>query len=488
MKSVQLPLNTKPYYNSDSVASSTSPDDMVDCYMEALPGFGYVTRRRPGLKAFGDTATGLAGDGLFYWDALELVIAVSGGKAFKVESDGTCTEITGTFPGSAGTTCVFADGQKLDGTPWLYMAASDLVYTTDAVSMTAPTDASTPAATHVSWINGRFIANVPDTNQWYFTDTNPGSGDIENDYWSSTDNPLTCEAHADDLKALFAVYQDIYAWGSQGLEIWQDDGATPFVPIQGAFTKSGLEAIYGYTIADNTVFAVCVIDGKRVIIRMSGRQPQVISEPIARNLADMSDVYDATASVICAGGMAIVLFQFPTAGESWAYDYKSNIWYKWGYWNTGTSTHDRFLGQHSCFAKAWNKHLIQSRADGKIYEVDRDTFTDDSAIMVSYRKTGWIDHETWSRKRCHRLIVKAKVFSTSETTTTLSVRWRNDGNPVYENWVSVSLNLNPSNQGIFTIPITRMGMYRSRQYEFRLSSDQDLVLVGATEEIEIMQN
>jgi hypothetical protein len=33
-----------------------------------------------------------------------------------------------------------------------------------------------------------------------------------------------------------------------------------------------------------------------------------------------------------------------------------------------------------------------------------------------------------------------------------------------------------------------VGMYRSRQYEFRLSSDQDLVLVGATEEIEIMNN
>jgi hypothetical protein len=488
MRSVQLPLNTKPYYNTDSVATSTAPDDMVDCYMEQVPGFGYVTRRRPGLKTFGDTATGVLGDGLFYWDALECVVAVSGGKAFKVESDGTCTEMTGTFPGASGTTCIFADGQAIDGTPWLYMAAGGLVYTNDAVTMTAPTDINTPLSTHVGWINGRFIGNTPDSNQWLFTDTNTGTGNMENDYWSSTDNPLTCEAKADDLKALFSVYQDIYAWGSQGLEIWQDDGATPFVPIQGAFNNSGLEAIYGYTVADNTVFALCVYDGKRVIIRMVGRQPQVISEPIARILADMSDVADATATVISTGGMAIVLFSFPTAGQSWAYDYKSDIWYKWGYWNTGTATHGRFLGQHACFAKAWNKHLIQSRLDGQIYEIDRDTYQDDSTIMVSYRKTGWIDHNTWSRKKCHRLIVKAKVFSTSETETTLSVRWSDDGNPVYENWISVSLNLNPSNQGTFTIPITRCGMYRSRKYEFRLTSNQEMAIVGAAEEIEVMDN
>lgn len=488
MKSVQLPLNTKPYYNTDSVATSTAPDDMVDCYMEQVPGFGFVTRRRPGLKAFADTATGVQGDGLYYWDAMQKVIAVSGGKAFDIASNGTCTEITGTFPGASGTTSVFADGKSLAGTPWLYMAAGGLVYTTNGTSMQAPTDVNTPAATHIGWINGRFIANVPSSNQWKFTDTNPSSGDIENDYWSATDNPLTCESKADDLKSLFSVYQDIYAWGSQGLEIWQDDGATPFVPVQGAFNNSGLEAIYGYTIADNTVFALCIIDGKRVIVKMSGRSPMVISEPIASVLAGMSDVTDATATVISVGGIAIVLFSFPTANQSWAYDYKSDIWYKWGSWNAGTSTHNRFIGQHACFAKAWNKHLIQSRLNGEIYELDRATYQDDSSMMVSYRKTGWIDHNTWNRKRCHRLIVKAKVFSTSSITTTLMVRWTDDGNPINENWITVSLNLNPSNQGIFTVPITRCGTYRSRKYEFRLSSNQDLVLVGATEEVEVLSN
>lgn len=488
MKSIQLHLNTKPYYNADSVASSTSTSEIFDCYMEEVPGFGFITRRRPGLTEFADVDTGVQGDGLFYWDAMELVIAVSGGSAFKIESDGSHTKLTGTFPGSSGTTCIFADGQALDGTPWLYMAAGGLVYTTDAVSITAPTDLNTPDATHVTWINGRFIANEPDSNQWLFTDTNPVSGDIENDYWSSSDNPNTCEAYADDLKAIFAVYQDIYAWGSQGLEIWQDDGATPFVPVQGAFTKAGLEGIYAYTIADNTVFALCVIDGKRVIIRMLGRSPSVISEPIARVLADMSDVSDATASVICVGGIAIVLFCFPTANQSWAYDYKNDIWMPWGYWDAEAAEHNRYLGQHSCFAKAWNKHLIQSRLDGKIYEIDRDAYQDDDNIMVSYRRTGWVDHNTWSRKRCRRLTVKAKVFSTAETTATLSVRWRDNGNPVWQTWSEMSLNLNPDIQGTFTFQIMNLGMYRSRQYEFRFTSNQDLALVGAAEDIEVMDN
>ena len=486
-KSIPIPLSQRPYYNTESIAESIASDDMYDCYLESVPGVGYITRRRPGLITFSDVGTSKQGDGIFYWDAMGMVIAASNGKIFNVKSDGSCTQITGTFPGSTGTQVVFSDGQKLDGTPWLYMAAGGLVYTTDGITMTVPADVNTPLSTHVSWINGRFIANEPGTNKWDFTDTNPSSGDIENDYWSSSDNPNTCEARGDKLMALYVAWEEIYAWGSAGNEIWHDDGSTPFSPIQGAFIEAGLEGIYAYGKIDNTIFALCVIEGKRVIVRMNARSPQIISEPIARILAELTDVSNAICDIISVGGLAIALFTFPIDGQSWAYDYKNDIWLRWGYYNLETAQHEAFLGQHSCFAKAWNKHLIQSRVDGKIYVLDRNYFKDGDNPMVSYRRTGWLDRGPYNRKRILQFIIKGKVYANNgDDPSILMMRWRDNGDPVWSNYTDIPLN--PDQQGIFIVPMNRMGIYRSRQYEFRLSDNVDMVIVGATEDIEGLRN
>jgi len=478
-----FPMNGKPYYNTDAIAESIASDDIFDCYLEPVPGAGLITRRRPGLVAFADTGNGAVGDGLFYWDAMDCVIAVSGGEVFKVSSAGVCTQLTGTIPNGTAT---FSDGQTIAGVPWLYIASNGLRYTTDAATLTTPTDANAPLATHVGWINGRFVANEPGTNRFDFTDTDPTSGDMENDYWSATDNPLTAEARGDKLTALFTAWQEIYVWGTEGLEIWQDDGATPFSPIQGAFSEVGIEGPYAYGKIDNTIFALCVIEGKRCVIRMNQRSPVIVSEPIARVLADMVTVSDAFCDIISAGGISIALFSFPTANEAWAYDYKNDTWMRWGYYDIFSGTHNRFLGQHSCFAKSWNKHLIQSRVDSRIFELSRNAYTDLSNPMVSYRRTGWIDYGTWKRKRISQLFIKGKVFPSGKLTYTLQLRWRDDGSPIWSPVMDIQLQ--PTMQGDFIHPINRMGVYRSRQYEFRLSDDADMIIVGAWEDVEMMRN
>ena len=487
MKSIPLPLTQKPYYNTESIAESIASDDMFDCYLEPVPGIGLITRRRPGLLEFADVGTNKPGDGLFYWDNMEMVIAVSAGNVFSISFEGKVTKLSGTFTGVSGVQAVFSDGQNLDGSGWLYIASKGLMYTTDGVNLMTPSDPNTPKATHVGWLNGRFVANEPGTNKFLFTDVNPKTDDMDNAYWSSGDNPLTCEAKGDKLLALTTAWQEINCWGSQGLEIWQDDGSSPFVPLQSAYSEIGVEAPYAVIKVDNALFALCVVDGKRVIIRLAGRSPQIISEPIAKQLSEMVDVSTASCDVISCGGIAIVLFTFPVDRQSWAYDYKNDTWVRWGTFNKGTGTHGQFIGQHSCFAKAWNKHLIQSSQDGKIYIIDRNLYTDSERLMVTYRRTGWIDQGVWKRKRIEQLFIKGKVFPRdSHSPSELMLRWRDDGSPVWSNWVI--LPLNPDQQGNFIHAMNRMGLYRSRQYEFRISSPVDFALVGANEDVEVMRN
>jgi hypothetical protein len=692
--STPLPLNEVPFYNTDTIANSLSADSMFDTYLEKVPGVGFVTRRRPGLKQFSDLATGVQGDGLFSWEASGKVIAVSNGKAFELAADGTATDITGASL-NAGVPVVFADGQATDGTPWLYMATGKLVYSinggnttfpvyqgqkvitanytgfatlvhdaswslstshgptaedgvivtitnpttidystltatvtgtdiydavqTESIALpasqgttrttsyfktvtsitpsatigsgtanasgfaaavtgatwtltsTAPTDgherlvtitgltatdhsglsatitgtdandlvqtetvtlpngavavtstyyfktvtnvspsetigadtmnigwnaygglelgwsdasveltsSNVPAATHVAYIKGNFLANEPDTNRFDFTDTNPITGIMDNAYWGSTDNPLTCDAKGDKLLAIFAAWQELYACGTNGIEIWQNDGVTPYSPIAGAFTEGGIEAPYSVVVADNTVFMLCVIGGNRVAVKFQGRAPVACSDAIGRILAEMETISDAVGDLIGVGGLAMWLLTFPTAKQSWAYDYKNDVWVRWGYWNASSGEHEHFLGQHTCFVKAWNKHLIMSRVDGKIYELDRATFNDDGNEMVSYRRTGWLNHGTYNRKVCDQFYVKCKAGASN--IGTLILRFRDEGNEEWSNWITVPLQ--PVGQRDFLAKMNRFGMYRSRQYEFRLTDDADLVLVGVDTEL-----
>lgn len=488
----------------------------------------------------------------------------------------------------AGTPVIFAGGQDSSGSPWLYMCnGGGLVATQDGVYYFYSTDSNAPDSTFVAWINNRFIANDPGTNRFLTTDTNPNTGLIENDYWSATVNPLTCEAKGDTLSSLSTIWSEIYAWGSEGLEVFQDDGVTPFVSVQSAFAEIGIEAVYSLMQADNSIFALCVIDKKRVVIKMQGRSPQVISEPIARVLMDMTTVYDAVGDIISVGGVTIYLLSFPTENQTWAYDYKNDTWIKWGYWDSGTSLHNMFLGQHSCFIKTWGKTLTLSRSDAEIYELDRDAFTDDGVPIVSYRRTGHVDHGSWNRKKSKGLLIKVKTFPTTEfllstgwtsvdwtgswaagwkhtvgnvsvlsqskaavigtvyqvtctvtgrtagsftvvlggatsavitatsvfnltaiTAANLTItpeatfdgtivisidavsllmfRWRDDGRQTWSSWMY--FDLIPINQYDFIINLKRLGIYRARQYEFRMTDNQDMILVGAIEDVEVLKN
>ena len=484
-----IPINDKPYYNTEPMANTIASNDMFDCYMEAVPNVGYVTRRRPGLKKFADLGTGVKGDGLFYWDAKRQVIAISGGQAFSLASDGTVTTLLNEDSGAAtfvGNPVIFSDGLNQDGSPWLYMASGNLVYTEDGVNLLIPSDPDTPPATHVSWIDQKFIANVYGSSLFRFTDVNPDTGFFDNGFWSGANNPVVCDAKGDKLSALFVGWQEVYAWGSEGLQIFQDDGVTPFVNMAGSYAEIGLEAPYSIAKAGNTIFGLGVIDNKRCVFKLKGRSPEIVSEPIARTIAEMATVSDAIGDLISVGGIAIYLLQFPSENQTWAYDHKGDIWYRWGYWNG--EAHDAFLGQHACFVKPWNKHLIMSRRDGKIYEMSRDFYDDDGDTMVTFRRSGWVDHATsWRRKRSDQLYIKAKVKELIEGETfTLMFRWRSDGHEEWSPWVELALN--PQNQGDFLFKLNRMGTYRTRQYEFRITDNIDLVLVGATEMITELRN
>ena len=187
----------------------------------------------------------------------------------------------------------------------------------------------------------------------------------------------------------------------------------------------------------------------------------------------MSWVATAIIGSAVVGGVHIYLLQFPTEGATWAYNVQSDTWVPW---RTGSG---QFIGLHTTYVKAWNKHLIMSKDDGSIYELDRSVNTDDGTAINAYRRTIWEDHDVGSRKRCNRLRIKIKKGATLSGSA--YVRWADNGSETWSNYNEIPLStLGP---GGFIVDLPRKGMYKSRRYEVSITADADFCLVWADEDI-----
>jgi hypothetical protein len=216
---------------------------------------------------------------------------------------------------------------------------------------------------------------------------------------------------------------------------------------------------------------------------MANRAPQIISADIDRELQELTTISDAVGMFCFAGGLNALMFDFPTEKVTWVYDLKEGIWTQWGAWNSGEARYDSFPIAGSCYAKIWNKHLFLG-TNGVVYQFSRDTFQDDGGEQRTTIRTGWINHGSSRRKRSRELVVKVKAYNSSPTT--LLLRYRDDGRPEWSNYITLPLG-SESEQTHYS-RLTRMGIYRSRQYEFVVTDNVDLALMGMIEDVEELVN
>jgi hypothetical protein len=469
-----------PYYNIDASVKSIVSDAIYDGYLDeagALNG-------RFGLVDFCDVDTGTGGDGLFYWGKRDVTLAVSAGRCFSINPAGVITELTG-GDFTSGNKVVFADGQKIDGTAFLYACdGGKLNYSTGGNF----TQAASPAPQTSSFVayNGlRFVANEDGTPRVYFTDVNPTTAEFDPAYWDATENPLTADSRGDNVTGIYQAWDDIAVWGTLGREIWQTTGGSPpIAPRLGALLEAGLIAPYSVKKADNTFFALCDVDGKRAVIRIQDNNPVIISLEIEKILDALTTVSDAVGDIVSVGGQSFYILTFPTEDQTWVYNIKKKEWYQWSYWNVGLATRQAFLGRHFVYATAWGKHLCQSRLTGAIYECDPDEKDDDGVLIRTEWQTGWIDNDTTEYKTLDamRLHLKRGQTGLGETSSVVTMKYRDNGSLVWKTERQLSL-FGLTGEYDFYRRVNDLGHFRSRQFSFVLSDAAKLILVKADLEL-----
>jgi len=470
----KLPINGDAYKNVDQVGLTRMSPRLFDGYVTERPENQdrSFTVKRPGLTEFVDLGTGKPVDGLYWWSRQGVIIATSGNSVFSIDQAGDETDITGDALSGLGrpaftdngTTLIIADkGLRLLS----YVPGGT---TTFIPGVNVPAD-----ITHLGYLDGYILAAGDDSNNFY---------------WSDLDDPLVwtaisfgaAEANPDFIRAMSVAWREILLIGDKSVEVYYNDGVGPFGRREGSYTERGIGARHSLIAADNTWFW---LDNFRRIVRLDGPTPKIVSSPFDKVLANMTRIDDAFSTLLEVDGRNFILFTFPTAKQTFVYDYARRRWAEWSYWNPTLAERTRYRGNSGAYAEPWGKWLVGDMANGKVHHVDPAVYGDDGDDIRFERRTGHITHGVLKRKRSNEISVQVKRGSGNDDVTDpqLMLRWRNQ-NGLWGNEHWKSMGKIGDNESV--VHFKRLGIYRSRQYSFVHTDQTPFTIVDAEEDVEAL--
>lgn len=350
----RLPLGAQAY---TSAAQDNLNLKLVNVYSENQPQegrFNVVNVASGGLKLFATVGTGpIRGEinmnGTF--------IVVSGASVYEVASSGAATLLGGGITGSGlvsmahnGTqTCIVVPG----GNGYI-ATSSTLVQITDPDFMTAGS---------VTFIDGYFVFSEWNSGIFFLSAINDGLTYDALDF-------ATAESDPDNLVRVFEDHQELWLFGPDSIEVWTNTGGTfPFTRLGGALLERGVRGQGAFSVQkmDNTVFWEGNDGGG---YRADGFTPQRISTfSVDRGLAG------GTLSSMAFEEGGHLFWAIDNETKTFVYDPSNNLWHERESWQ-------RNGWRVWVSVSVFDKTLMGSKVDGKIYQLDKDTHEDDGDAHI----------------------------------------------------------------------------------------------------------
>ena len=200
--------------------------------------------------------------------------------------------------------------------------AGDYIVGPVVMALTPPPD----NVSVVKFYDGYIICNQLGTGKMYYNDGPAISPtDSNNDLWTNQ-GYISAEYKPDNITAIECWYHEIFLFGVRSIEVWYNDGYTPFSKVEGTQLDVGIISPSSLVSYANIPY---FMTSERQIVTYSGRTIVPISGAIQAELDNMSVANDVIANVITDNGQAFLLFSFPTARVSWAYNVGTGRWSPW---------------------------------------------------------------------------------------------------------------------------------------------------------------
>ena len=362
-----------PILGSTYVARSINAANarMVNLFPEIVPEAGKepaFLNRAPGLKLLNTIGDGPI-RGLWAFSPQDGVgFVVSGTELYKIDNAYVATLI--------GTVAGFGPVSIADNGTQLFIAANgpSYIYNNATGGFGQITDPDFPGAVTVCYLDGYFVFNEPSSQKLWITTLLDGTSIDPLDFASAEGSP-------DGLVAVASNFREVWAFGTNSIEVWYDSGATdfPLQRIQGAFNELGCAAPYSVAKMDNGMFWLGRDRrGQGIVYRANGYTGVRIStHAVEWQIQQYGDLSDAIAYTYQQDGHSFYVLIFPSANTTWVYDAATQAWHERASWDNNEFIRHR----GNCQMAFNNKIVIGDFENGNIYSFDLTDYSDNNNIQ-----------------------------------------------------------------------------------------------------------
>lgn len=306
--------------------------------------------KRPGLEFLSDYVLDINSgiSGIYHWvDQNQVVVTQYNGSIWRINASGVtelssssvrCGTLKSVIDGNGVKLWIASGGRMINieaMTPAggaYYCPAYSLIYNAINYPTKQPSlpymSGPTPPpdnVTHVAITDGYVICSN-NTGQMFYNDGPAlSANDSLYDLWTLHQS-VNAEYKPDNLLALGVWFHEIFMFGPRSIEVYYNDGYSPFSKVEGSQLDVGLISPYAIVTAGNIPYLML---SDRTICAYNGRVTKVISDPIQSVLDNMTVANDIAMSVLIEDGQTFILCSFPTADQSWAYNLKTGTWTEW---------------------------------------------------------------------------------------------------------------------------------------------------------------
>jgi hypothetical protein len=304
--------------------------------------------------------------------------AVAGNQFYGVSSGPTAL---GSLLSSTGPVSI-ADSVKqiliVDG-------VGGYVYDTTTDTYAEIADANFPAgATAVAYQDGFFMANRPNSRQWY----------ISKQYDGTVWTPVTFaskEQFSDNLISIAASGGLIRLFGSNSIEFWSSSGSLdfPFLRTQGATTYVGVLASQSISsIEGNFFFLGTSANGDAGVYWLQGTQVTLVSSSsVHRSLSKYLTLTDAVGQCMLLDGHVFYILSFPTQMETWLYDLSMSQVLGYPVW-CKLASHSMSYYRFGYATSLKGKIIVGDTQSGRIYQIDPESPTENGMSVTRQLVSG----------------------------------------------------------------------------------------------------
>lgn len=214
--------------------------------------------------------------------------------------------------------------------------------------------------------------------------------------WSGTD-VLQASHKPSNIKAIGSLQEEIYLIGEQTIEVFYNDGTTPFVRRTFSTLAYGIASADTLAHVDNSlIFLSRSFDGTIRVVQVLSSQMYILStDAISWELSKASSLDGSFAIAYAERGHTIYAVTVPNLNKTYVIDLASKQWHVRQSYYVDNSDGIPILEawRANCFLYTGSDIFIGDRKLGKIYKLDFDVLTEDSSVVERIFETKTFSQE-----------------------------------------------------------------------------------------------